>query len=241
MDSLLRDLNREQGKMRDDVDNLFRHFEKLSNYVHEYIQQSTIEWAKLLLDHPRTLLLIVETTAMLNEQGYSMHGGENEPIRFTGLALASGEIWDQMLHPTHSMAVGGTEYHGLTMGDLEDKPRLADAWPEIAEKLQDRHIVIFNADWSRRAVRSIVQTHVLDGATCLHNRCKEYYNEFYELSLEKILGYLGIEKRRDELKDSKDRVLMLAQVVRNLAAGMKKQEPESDPLDDFSSLDEHPF
>lgn len=230
-DSLLRDINREQSKMQATIANFNRHYEDLEEYVRQYIEQTTIEWAKLVLDHPKSLLLIVETTRT--------DGGENEPIRLTTLPLAGGETWNQLLHPTYSQDVTGSEYHGLTMDDLKDKPRIAEAWPDIAKTLADRHIIIFNADFACDALRSVCQTHLLDDAYCLHNKCKEYYGEFYGLSLEKIIGYQGIEKKREDLKDSRERIQMLAQVIRNLAAGMKKHLQEPEEFED--SLDDHPF
>ena len=89
---------------------------------------------------------------------------------------------------------------------------------------------------------------MLDDAFCLHNKCKEYYGEFYDLSLEKVLSYQRIDKKREELKDSRERILMLAQVMRNLAVGMTKQPPQDvDSLDildiigDPDDPESHPF
>jgi DNA polymerase III epsilon subunit-like protein len=244
MDSVLRDLERERSKMQSDVENLNRHYGKLVGFVRQYLTQTTVEWAKLVVSHPKTLLLVVETSRIVDESGYS-YGVESEPIRFTGLALASGEIWDQLLHPTHSRQVLGAEYHGLTMVDVEAQPRLADVWSSIAERLEDRPVILFGADWTRQALRSVDPTyaHALDSAFCLHNKCKEYYGEFYELSLEKVLGYQGIDKKRDELKDSRDRLLMLVQVMNNLAVGMEKQtqDPETSEDNSLEDLDDHPF
>jgi len=86
-------------------------------------------------------------------------------------------------------------------------------------------------------LQSVGQPYALEGVYCLHNKCKEYYGEFYDLSLEKVLAYQGIDKKRDELKDSQDRLLMLAQVVRNLAAGMTKQTQ----TEELETLVDHPF
>jgi hypothetical protein len=239
MDSLLRDINRERQKMQTDVENLSRHYEQLHGFVYQYLQQATVEWAKLVINHQKALLLIVETTRILDESGYAS-SGESEPIRLTTLALASGEIWDLLLYPSHSQSVGGTEYHGLTKADLEDRLVISEAWPGIAEKLEGQHVIIFGADHAREAIRTVHPTHILDGAYCLHNKAKEYYGEFYELSLEKVLSHQGIDKKREELRDSRDRILMLAQVVRNFAEGRAKQSQESeDSLDD--DLDSHPF
>jgi DNA polymerase III epsilon subunit-like protein len=245
MDSVLRDINREQSKMQADVDNLHRHYEKLMGYVRQYVEQTTVEWAKLVASHQKTLLLVVETTRIVDETGYS-YGGESEPIRFTGL-LTSGEIWDQLLHPTHSKAVLGAEYHGLQWSDLEGKPTISEAWPNIEKMLEDHHVVIYGADYASKSLQSVFPTHVLSSAYCLHNKCKEYYGEFYELSLEKVLSYQAIDKKRGQLTNSRDRVLMLAQVLHNLAANVKKQDenaPEaaiaaSDAM--LSDLDDHPF
>lgn len=171
MDSILRDIDREQSKMQADVDNLNRHYGKLAGFVGDYIKQATIEWAKLVVSHPKALLLVMETTRIV----------------------------------------------------------------------EDRHIIIFGADWARSALQSAYHTHVLDNAFCLQNKCKEYYNQFYDLGLEKILSYQGIDKRRDELRDSRDRLLMLARVANNLAAGMQKQSQESEISDSLGDLSDHPF
>src|SRR6476646_3979526 len=120
MDSVLRDIERERNKMQTDIDNLFRHYEKLESFVRQHLEQATIEWAKLVASHPKGLLLVIETTHILDEAGYS-YGGESEPIRFTALQLESREMWDQLIRPTHSKAVAGKEYHGLAMADLDEK------------------------------------------------------------------------------------------------------------------------
>lgn len=249
MDSFLRDLDREQSKMTADIENFNRHYGKLRDYVRQYVVQSTVEWAQLLVSHPQALALVVETTPVIESGGYRL--SENEPIRLTACSLSSGVgIYDQLLYPTLSQDVRGVDYHGLRMSDLVDQPRLAEVWPKIIELLENRPVVIFNADWARSALRTVVQTHVLDKAFCLHNRSKEYYGQFYELSLETVLGYQGIDRKREQLTDSRERALMLVEVVRNLAAGMAKHvQPEeesgstADSLfdDDLGDLEAHPF
>lgn len=238
MDSVLRDIDREHSKMRADVENLHRHYEKLAGFVRQYIEQTTVEWARLVTTHPKALLLVVETTRIVDESGYAS-SGESEPIRFTALQLASGEVWDQLLFPTYSRQVQGAEYHGLVLADLEGKPTISQAWPTIAEALEGRQVIIFGADWARRSISTVYPTHALDGAYCLHNKAKEYYGEFYELGLQKVLTYQGIDRQREQLRDSRDRLLMLAQVVNNLAMGMPKQPQEPETLD--SDLETHPF
>jgi len=238
MESVLRDLEREKSKMQTDVDNLYRHYEKLQGYVRQYIESTTIEWAKLVASHTKAILLVVETIRILDETGYAS-SGENEPIRFTTLSLASSEVWDQLIYPTYSRQVQGTEYHGLTLAELEGKPTISEVWPKIAEALEGRQVIIFNAEWARRAIQTVYPTHALDGAYCLHNKAKEFYGEFYELSLQKILTYQGIDRQREQLRDSRDRLLMLAQVVNNLAMGMEKQIQESETSE--NDLDSHPF
>jgi len=237
MDSVLRDIDREQLKMRGDVDNLYRHYEKLAGFVYQHLEQATIEWARLVVSHPKAVLLVVETTHIVGKHGYSLGG--SEPIRLTTLSLANGEIWDQLLSPSLSESVQGVEYHGLTRASLTGQPTINQAWPDIAEVLDGCHIIIFNADYARSALQTVYQTHMLDDAYCLHNKCKEYYREFYELSLEKVLSYQGIDKKRDELTDSHDRLLVLQQVMNNLAAGMTKQTFET--LDSLGDLEDHPF
>lgn len=240
MDSILRDIDREHGKMLADITKLNQHYANLQDFTYQYIRQTTIEWAKLVQDHPKTLLLIVETTLIADKDGYHIYGNQSEPIRFTTLSLTSGQVWDQLIYPSQSQCVQGTEYHGLKLADLEGMPTLNEAWLKIIEALEDRHIIIFGVDYASQAVRSVLPTRIIADATCLHNKCKEYYREFYELSLERVLAYQGIDKKRSQLTDSRERILEQAQVIRNLAAGMEKQvqEPESSGDD---TIDDHPF
>lgn len=251
MDSLLRDINRERSKMQSDIENLHRHYDQLQGYLYQYLKQATVDWAKVVIDHPRALLLIVETTRIVDSEGDS-YGGDVEPVRLTSLSLATDEMWDQLLFPTYSQGIRGTEYHGLVLADLEGRPRFADAWPSIAEALKDHHIIIFGADWALQALRSVHPTSMLN-VVCLHNKCKEYYAEFYDLSVEKVLGYQGVDMRREQLKDSRERIQMLAQIVKNLAVGMEKRSQEAEPVavgegesflgndDGLGDLDDHPF
>lgn len=241
MDSFLRDLDREQSKMQSDIENLNRHYGKLRDYVRQYVVQGTIEWARLIISHPQAIVLVIETSPVVDENGYT--SSEHEPIRLTALSLTSGVgIYDQLFHPTYSHDVHGASYHGLTMVDVENQPRLADEWPKILEVLENRPLVIFNADWARVALRTVVQSNVLDGAYCLHNRAKEFYGQFYELGLEKVLSYQGIDRKREQLTDSRERALMLVEVLRNLAAGMeKKSEGEGAADDGLGELDEFAF
>jgi hypothetical protein len=55
MDSVLRDLDRERSKMQSDMENLNRHYEQLCGYVRQHVEQSTVEWAKLVANHPQAL------------------------------------------------------------------------------------------------------------------------------------------------------------------------------------------
>lgn len=241
MESVLRDIDRERSKMESDIDSMNRHYEKLAGYVHQHVEQAAVEWARLVVTHPKALLLVMETTSIINEHGYAV-SNESEPIRLTLLPLEAGNIWDQLLHPTYSHDVHGTEYHGLRMADITDKPRLADVWQHIERMLKGQHIVIFGADWARNALRSVHHTHALDQAFCLHNKLKEYYNQFYDLSLATILNHQNIDKKREELRDSRERILVLAQIVRNLAAAMPKQSQESEGSESFlDDLDSRPF
>lgn len=237
VDSVLRDINREQGKMQSAIGRLNSHYEQMAGYVRQYIEQTTVEWAKLIVSHPKALLLVVETTRILDEAGYAA-GNEHEPIRLTTLELASGKGWDQLIRPTYSSQVQGFEYHGLSQRVLEDKPRFGDIRAQIEKMLEDRHIIIFGADFARQALLSVLASSVAHDAFCLHNKVKEYYGEFYELSLEKVLSYQGIDKKRSDLTDSRDRIQVLAKVVRNLAVGLIKQAQEPE---DSNDLGDHPF
>ena len=238
MESLFGKIDYLRTKMKSDMDKLVSHYDEHTAFVQQSIRQGIIDWAKVIVDHPKALFVIIETTPIVNANGSVLQ--EHEPIRFTSFDPVKDKLYDQMFAPTHSKEVRGTEHHGLTLADVENEPRLADVWPSLAVAIFDRQIVIFGADWARHALTGIVpHAPLLDNAFCLHNKCKDYYGEFYYISLEKVLGYQGIDKKREELNDSRDRIVMHAQILENLAAGMEKQEPaQEEGLDD---LPDHPF
>lgn len=233
----LKDINREQGKMLSDIESMNRHYVKLQDSLYQLIRYNVIEWARLVESHPKAVLLIVETTQIVDEHGRGL-SGHNEPIRFTTRHIASGEIWDQLIKPTHSKGVAGTEFHGLSWFDVLDQPKISEAWDSIAAHLADRQVVIFNAQWARDSVKTSYPTRLLDSAYCLHTKAREYYNEFYGCSLEKILGYQGTDKTRGDLRAAPARVVMLDLILHNLANGMEKK-PEPEP--ELTDLDDHPF
>lgn len=87
----------------------------------------------------------------------------------------------------------------------------------------------------------------LPGATCLHTKCKRYYGQFYDLSLQTVLSYQGVNKTRTEMTDSRERIEMQVLVLRNLAEGKAKVQevPDtpvaSEAIDLVDELDAHPF
>jgi DNA polymerase III epsilon subunit-like protein len=238
-ESFLKHISYKQGKMQGAIANMNRYYDEMTDFIRQYIVETTVEWAKLVVSHPKTTLVIVETTPIVDDMGNS-YTGESEPIRITTFFFEKETyILDQLICPTISKDVKGTEYHGLSWSDVREYPRFDEVLPRIEEHLKDRVVIIFNADWARQALSTVSRSDIFKDALCLHNKAKEYYGQFYELSLQTVLEYQGINKTRDQLKDSRERILMLAQVVRNLAAGMKKVEPEPEPEE--TDLDEHPF
>lgn len=237
MDSLFGKIDYVRGKMQSDIDRLFRHHDEQVEFIKQHIRQATIDWARTTIDNPKTLLVILETTPIVNEYGSVLQ--DHEPIRFTSFDPVTGELYDQLFAPTSSKEVRGAEYHGLTLADVGGKPLLKDVWDAIIKIMEGRHIIIFGADWARRSLQHMPHAYVLKKAMCLHNKCKEYYAEFYRLGLTEILAYQGIDKTREDFKDSRERIVMYKQILSNLAAGMEKQTPAQEKgLDD---LPDHPF
>jgi hypothetical protein len=237
MDHFLKEMMRESEKMRQDAESIQRHYEKLVGYVKQSTQANTIEWAKLILMYPGTHLLIVDTTPLIDEYGavYSLQG---EPIRLTAYNLRDQAIViDQQVAPVFSKAIRGFEYHGLK--DTWDMPRLADIIDQVTSILDGAPVVVFGLEFAQRALQMVsTRRRILDNGHCLHTRCRDYYWEFYYLGLDQVLQYQGINKRRSELTDSRERVKVLAEVLSNLAKGLPKQDPPA-PKKDLA--DDEPF
>jgi hypothetical protein len=114
--------------MQSDIDDMNRHYEKLAGYVDQYVGQAVVEWARLVVNHPKALLLVMETTRVVDENGTD---GDSEPIRLTALPLkAGGNIWDQLLCPAYETLSSNTGSSAKLMNQRKHC-LLVDNWRAI--------------------------------------------------------------------------------------------------------------
>lgn len=236
-------------KLDDDIARLQRHLQDVVDAAKDFSRSNAIEWARLAVTHPYAVLLIIETTHIVRKQPVYQVLAEIEPIRFTTLNLSNGELFDQKVRPTLSEEITETGLHGLTMDNLEDKHLLGYYWSEIESHLLNRQVIIFGKEHAESALdHAMLQHDIIKDAFDFHSICQGYYTQFYDLSLERVLAYQGIDKKRHELKDSVERIRYLEKVLRNISIRLERHSIQyegysDDPFvtDEESSLDEHPF
>lgn len=245
---MLKDIGREKGKLDGDVQQFIQqfsyHYAKLSAFVENLIVDSVVEWAQLIASHQDATLVIIETTKAYGQHGHLLG---DEPIRLTTLDLVSKTLHDYLFRPETAKEITSTAYNGITMEDLIGQPLFKDAWPGLKEQLADRLVIVFGLDYAKKAIW--LDHTPFKRAFCLHNKTKEFYGEFYGLSLETVLSYQGINKTREELKESTERIYYLAQVIEKLAEGKPKVQVPAAPatgesddiLGELGDLSEHPF
>jgi len=98
------------------------------------------QWARGVLDDPRTAVLDTETTGL---KGYiceiSVYDGEKFLI-------------DTLVNPQAFMEPGAQRVHGITAEELAAAPVFAEIWPDLAKLIESRRIIGWNAPFDAGVV-----------------------------------------------------------------------------------------
>ena len=90
----------------------------------------------------RRIVLDTETTGLEPEHGHRI-------IEVACLELhgrrSTGRHFHRFLNPERAIDIGATQVHGLTLEDLQDKPRFADVADEFLEFVAGAELLIHNA------------------------------------------------------------------------------------------------
>lgn len=94
------------------------------------ILERFLDWAT----DPNVLILDTETTGL--------HGQVIE----LGIIDHDGRVLiDERFNPTCPIEPRAQEVHGISLSDVQDRPRFGERWPEIRDLLDGRRVLIYNA------------------------------------------------------------------------------------------------
>jgi DNA polymerase III epsilon subunit-like protein len=93
------------------------------------------DWAREVLADSRTAVLDTETTGLY---GY---------ICEIAILGKDGELLNTLVNPQAPVEAGARRIHRITDEELSSAPVFADIWPKVQALLDDRRIIIWNADF----------------------------------------------------------------------------------------------
>lgn len=107
-------------------------------------RQKAAEWARQILQNEAVLILDTETTGL---------GYRDQIVEIAVINTSGQTLMNQLIKPTISIPPGASRIHGITDADVAAAPTFADIHQELSDLVQNRHIVIYNADYDVRMVR----------------------------------------------------------------------------------------
>ena len=118
--------------------------------IREKNREEVGEWAASIFEDERAVILSLATT------------GLEDPIDIVEvevLDVAGETVFSERVRPATfegggpiPIDPGATDMHGYIAEDLEDAPTLAEVWPQFREALEDRRVVIYNAEYAGRVL-----------------------------------------------------------------------------------------
>ncbi len=67
------------------------------------------------------------------------------------LVAADGAVLvDTLVRPSIRIPPSATAIHGIRDADIQNAPGFEEVWPEVRRKVDDRHLVIYNAEYDTR-------------------------------------------------------------------------------------------
>jgi DNA polymerase-3 subunit epsilon len=110
---------------------------------------TAVEWARALVEHPQTwLVLDTETTGL---------GYEDEIVQIGLLAPDGTVLLDTLIRPTKPIPAAATAIHGITNEHVQDAPTMTDVYITLQQVIGAKNLVIYNAEFDRRMLKQSLQ------------------------------------------------------------------------------------
>jgi DNA polymerase-3 subunit epsilon len=109
-------------------------------------RRSACAWAIEHVRRPDTVYLDTETTGL---------DGAAEIIEVAVVDGAGRTLLDTLVRPDGPIPADATRIHGLRDGDVADAPRWPSVYPQLAELLAGRAVIVYNAAFDVRLVNQM--------------------------------------------------------------------------------------
>lgn len=102
--------------------------------------EEVTSWARKVLADPMAVALDLETTGL----------GDAFMVEVAVLDMSGTVLLDTRVNPGIPIPEEAAGIHGITDGDVADARSFADLWPQLKCLLEERRVVIYNADFDTR-------------------------------------------------------------------------------------------
>lgn len=194
-------------------------------------------WAHNMLTNEKPFVILdTETTGL----------GDNAEICQIGILSHTGEVlMNQLVKPCEPIPTSSSNIHGITDGMVLDAPTFDAIHEQLCEIIQDRAVVIFNADFDSRIVNQVCRRHgppeAMNEAASVHCAMLQYapfrgdWNEYYGNYRWPKLAY-AIDEFSIDLGDGKEHDAMTdCRITLELLKGMAKYA-QTEPTADYEII-----
>ncbi|MEB3232033.1 MAG: 3'-5' exonuclease [Leptolyngbyaceae bacterium] len=100
-------------------------------------RQAASEWAQQILNDPTMTILDTETTG----------AKASEMVEIAIIDMTGTPLLNTLVKAQQRITPGAAAVHGLTAKDLVDAPTFPEVYPQLAEVLGDRSLLIYNVEF----------------------------------------------------------------------------------------------
>ncbi|MBI5303783.1 MAG: 3'-5' exonuclease [Chloroflexi bacterium] len=138
-----------------------------------------VEWARNLLAATDWVVLDLETTGLADDA---------QPVEIAVLNHRGETLLDTRVCPSVPIEKDATRVHGITNVSLNDAPMLHDVWEQLANVMQGKRVIIYNAAYDKSVLEQARQIFNLpelpaSGYDCAMVWYAQYYgqwNDFFQ-------------------------------------------------------------
>lgn len=146
------------------IDNDYDHF--VCGFCED--KYRAIQWAKHIMELEDVVILDTETT--------DLHG---EIIEIAVIDMQGNTILDQRIKPLGGINPEAEMVHGISLEYLADCPTFAEVYEDIKQAIEQKIVVIYNADFDRARLEADCDRHDLEPIKFAYDCAMKFYAQYY--------------------------------------------------------------
>lgn len=146
------------------------------NKLNEF-KEASKSWAIERLSDPKTLIIDVETTGILNKDP------DTEVVQVSAINTAGRSVFSLLIKPNKPLTQSLIDLHGITNEMLADSPTFPQIAKLLAFIIEGKHVVAYNADFDLKLLWHLFKKYNVavpktSGASCCMDRYSEWCGEW---------------------------------------------------------------